>query len=116
MGWIRHHGIIVTGMVDDDFSKDYTWNIQKAHDKAVELRLPVSNVIKGCTNGYASIFIAPDGSKEGWATSDVFDERRKLFVEWLQSEGRGLDWFEYSDDTDGDRLEFTASSTKVAHD
>jgi len=109
MGWIRFHGIVVTGQKEDEYTKDRTWNIKRAHEKATELGLLVSNIVDGQTNGYSSIFIAPDGSKEGWNTSDDFDAKREQFKEWLK--GRGFDWFEYADDTDNGRLEFTASST-----
>jgi hypothetical protein len=36
-----------------------------------------SPVIHSVTNGYAWIFIAPDGSKEGWSTSDEMNEKRE---------------------------------------
>jgi hypothetical protein len=109
MGWIRHHGIVVTGSADTEHSRHYTYNIQRAHEKATELGLLVSEVIEGATNGYASIFIAPDGSKEGWDTSEEFSRRREKFKEWIS--GKGFDWFEYADDVDNGDLSITASSS-----
>ena len=103
MGYMRHHAIVVT-----------SWNsdaIAKAHAEATRVfnviaGLPgddlaecVSPVVGSAVNGYRSFFIAPDGSKEGWATSDVGDGARAEFVAWLdaqQYEDRSayLNWVE----------------------
>jgi hypothetical protein len=112
MGWIRHHGMVVTGIADQDWSKDRPYNITLAHAKATDLGLLVSNIVNGTTNGYASIFIAPDGSKEGWDTSDQFNGRREQFIDWLK-QGTGFDWFEYAMDTDNDSLTITASNVTI---
>jgi len=109
MGWIRHHGIVVTGMADDEYSKNRPYNIKRAYEKATELKLLVSSIVNSYTNGYASIFIAPDGSKEGRATSDEFGTLREQYIEWLK-EQHGFDWFEYSMDTDNGYLSFTDSN------
>jgi hypothetical protein len=108
MGWIRHHGIVVTGTADTEYSRDATYNIARAHEKAVELELLVSEIIVAPINGYASIFIAPDGSKEGWETSNEFDSRRSQFKNWIRD--KGFDWFEYSNDSDNGVLCIVASS------
>jgi hypothetical protein len=36
-----------------------------------------SPIIHSRTNGYSWLFIAPDGSKEGWSTSDDMDAKRE---------------------------------------
>lgn len=86
MGYIRHHAIIVTA---------YHHDIQNIHHVAVTLfhnnkRLVggdmVSPVIGPLYNNMSSFFIAPDGSKEGWYESDVNDERRKEFINYLNSD------------------------------
>jgi hypothetical protein len=92
MGYIKHSAIIVTNW---DFKK-----LQAAHEKAKEIFKAkftpdvfdrkaenlVSDIVHGITNSQASFFIAPDGSKEGWADSDKADEARKEFLDWLYSE------------------------------
>ena len=103
MGYIKHHTIVVTGWQDE--------KLKKAHQKAKEVfeknfesepyekpfasRL-VSDIIKGLTNGQSSFFIAPDGSKEGWATSDNGDNARKEFLDWLQKADKYCDYVEVS--------------------
>lgn len=109
MGWIRHHGIVVTGTADSEFSRDRPYNIKRARKKAKELGLRVSKAVNATSNGYATILIAPDGSKEGWDTSNEFDRVRDEFVAWLRDNGQ-FDWFEYAHDVDNNKLEFTRSS------
>lgn len=75
MGWIRHHAIVVTAFDD---------NINEIHSKAKEIFPTVSKILKSRTNGYTSIFIPPDGSKEGWETSNLFDDKRDEFIAYLQ--------------------------------
>ncbi len=81
MGYIRHNAVVITG-----------WEVKElgeAHDKALEIfgkyefEQLVSERISGVANGQQSFFIAPDGSKEGWDTSDKCDEARKEFLDWL---------------------------------
>lgn len=43
-------------------------------------------------NGYRTIVLLPDGSKEGWVESDRGDEQRKNFIRCLES-------FAYEDDS-----------------
>jgi len=92
MGYIKHHSIIVSGWQEE--------KVKEAHQKAIEIfenefndepyekpfgsRL-ISPIISGLTNSQDSFFIAPDGSKEGWGTSDSGDNARKLFLDWLQN-------------------------------
>lgn len=87
MGYTRHDAIIVTGFDANE--------VREAHDYAVEIGCLTSEIVKGAINGYESFFIAPDGSKEGWAESEKGDEQRKNFIAWLR-ENRGkpfwLDW------------------------
>lgn len=74
MGRIRHSAIVVTGSELSDAIA--------AHSKAVELGLIVTPVVPGKNNGYASFMICPDGSKEGWDTSEDFDKKRHEWVKW----------------------------------
>ena len=90
MGYICHHTIVVTSWDEK--------RLQEAHEQAIKLfsrpRIDefgkdgslVSPIIKGVVNGYASFFVAPDGSKEGWATSDNGNEAREQFVTYLRNQ------------------------------
>lgn len=84
MGYMRLHAIVVTGGQWGDTP------IEAVHQKACEMfsgegRTLVSELMPEAINGYRSFFIAPDGSKEGWTDSDIWDERRQRFIEWLKS-------------------------------
>ena len=75
MGYMRHHAIIVT-----------SWNrrsMLEARNKAKKIFPYVSEISPETTNGYYSLFIPPDGSKEGWDESDEGNERRNKFLSWL---------------------------------
>lgn len=99
MGHIRHHSIIVTGMDKE--------SVATAHHKAKELFAAVhepfsvgsptlvSDVVKTGMNGFSSFFVAPDGSSEGWETSERGDSARTQFLLWLNSHRESLfyiDW------------------------
>jgi hypothetical protein len=83
MGIIQHDAIIVTGDVDD---------IGEIHDVALSLELLVSDIVKARSNGYASFLIAPDGSKEGWETSAIFESRRGSFIDWYVKHEKSWRW------------------------
>jgi hypothetical protein len=99
MGYMRHHAIVVT-----------SWKhelLQEAHATAVELGVrdpevigqrlwEVSEITPESTNGYRSFFVAPDGSKEGWDTSDRGDVQRTALIQWFQDKAGYLDWVEVS--------------------
>lgn len=91
MGYIRHNAIIVT-----------TWNAELATATAAEARalgLSVLGPSEEAIDGYRSVVIVPDGSKEGWGDSDLGDERRAALKGWLQSQryddgSSPLEWVE----------------------
>ena len=84
MGYIRHDAIIVTA-----WDKKY---LEPARGKAVELEMAVSEIISSPINGYESFFIAPDGSKEGWAESSKGDEQRSAWIAWAKASNLYFDW------------------------
>lgn len=103
MGYIRHHGFLVTG---GDWSAEAA-TIAECHTAAVNIFGPaVSPLSPKATNGYQSFAVFPDGSKEGWEESDAGDEQRQRFIAWLReravySDGsRAVSWVEvqYGDD------------------
>lgn len=101
MGYIRHHAIIVT-----TFSEEMA---RETHDKACEVfgSVNLPPIIYSNVNGYSTIFIPPDGSKEGWPPSDLGDFNRAKFLDWVISKryedgSSSLSWAEiqYGDDED----------------
>ncbi len=87
MGYRRHHTIVCSG-VDFGEAKNklsIKVDIKDAHKKAAEIFFYVSPLSPKTTNDYRSFFIPPDGSKEGWETSDKENENREKFIKWLKS-------------------------------
>lgn len=84
MGYIKHDAIIVTSM---DLS-----SIKRAKDRAESFFIDyfkdedstklITETVKGLANGQYSFLIAPDGSKEGWSTSNLADQARADFMLW----------------------------------
>jgi hypothetical protein len=76
MGTINHHAVIAT-----------TWD-----EELFQLtKLACHNLTGTFTfgpptiNGYQTVILVPDGSKEGWADSDAGDTARAKFIEHLQT-------------------------------
>lgn len=100
MGTIHHHAVIVTGWKVE--------HVEEAHRRALAIygqaseRDPLSDdyaslvgpIIPSLTNGYSSFTIHPDGSKEGWGTSDTSDDARAEFMAWMRDADVYLDWVE----------------------
>lgn len=90
MGYIRHHAIIVTA-----FDRE---RLEPAHARAVKVfgAAQVTQILVAPVNGYATFFVGPDGSKEGWAASDEGDEKRAEFIAWMRKHPKGyyFDWAE----------------------
>jgi hypothetical protein len=91
MGYMVHHAIVVSSW--------QSTGIERAHQLAAELwhEPMVSPIVGSAANGQMSFFVAPDGSKEGWYTSDDHDRRRSDFVERLEAlhnEDLWVDWVE----------------------
>ena len=99
MGYMRHHAIIVTCFDE---------NIKSIQSKVKEIFGFKPTIQKSKMNGYCSLFIRPDGSKEGWEGSNTGDENREAFKKWLgkTNEKYYLDWVEvqYGDDSHDNRI------------
>ena len=111
MGYIRHHAIVVTSF-DEEL-------LEKARNKAVRLfNRPIGAIVKGTTNGYATFVIPPDGSKEGWNTSELNNKKRERYIEWLKYEvdDIGLDWVEVQYGDDGNETEIVNDSDEHLRD
>jgi len=108
MGYMRHHGIMITGSdlhEDSLFNKDNYLTISIVHEKAKQIfpEKLVSDLQMSVMNAYKSFAIFPDGSKEGWSDSDEGENRRDAFIKWIQGDTRSrsfIDWVEiqYGDD------------------
>ncbi len=79
---------MVTG--SDSGSYGGTDHISEAHEHAVALGLPCSELVMGLSNGYASFLIAPDGSKEGWDTSTEQENKRAQWITWARD--KHINW------------------------
>lgn len=83
MGSMIHHAIVVTA--------DTAERGAQAAAAATACGLPgVSAPWVDAINGYATVFVPPDGSNAGWPESDAGDARRQAFVDWLEAR-RGPD-------------------------
>jgi hypothetical protein len=107
VGYIRHHAIIVTGSNGDFIRRAHMEArvIAERHSIGGYGEAIVSPLVGPFMNGAESFFVAPDGSKEGWAMSGDGDEFREEFVEWLRAQAYDdgsspLAWVEvqYGDD------------------
>lgn len=79
MGYFRHHAIIVSSY--EKKSIDY------AHAKAVELfSKTVTNIVESYVNLFYTFVIGPDGSKEGWETSEGGDVNRENYIDWMKQQ------------------------------
>ena len=77
MGYIRHDAIVVT-----------SWSagaIAHAAAMALKLGLEVLGPSDEATNGYRTMLVCPDCSKEGWDESDACDANREAFLAYLNS-------------------------------
>jgi hypothetical protein len=76
MGWMLHDAIVVTSAFED--------TIKQAHEKAIEFGLQTTNIVCTAINGYYSFLIGPDGSKEGWPDSTLYDQQRIFWINWTR--------------------------------
>ena len=86
MGTIIHNAIIITG-IDDD--------LDSVRELAIDIfDYPIPELAYGKANGYVSLFIPPDGSKEGWETSNQFNEMREGFIKGVKTLNKFVDIIE----------------------
>ena len=106
MGYMRNHAIIISGY--DDSAIGYRNYIGEAHEIALKLfnHNMVSEILSPVANSSQSFFIGPDGSKEGWKTSNENDKLRAEFIATLQKKKIDCDWVEvqYGDDRGKTRI------------
>jgi hypothetical protein len=118
MGYMRHHAIVVTSWDEDRIKRAWEeagrlfGQFASEVGKPTDLRGPV---VEASVNEYYTFLIGPDGSKEGWATSDRGDAARSEFIAWLHAQdyddgSSPYDWalIQYGDE-DGDQRVVLAS-------
>ena len=76
MGYIKHETVIVTTGIGDDLP-----DIEAFRSSIPEPFRPlIVGPVQSVTNSYWTTVMLPDGSKEGWDTSDDGDEIRERFI------------------------------------
>lgn len=107
MGYIRHNAIIATA-----------WQAQAVAGLVEYARSIGAEAIVGgeVTNGYATVCITPDGSKEGWQTSAEGDERRSNIKLWMREHPDFYyEWCEVAYGSDDGKAEITDSGWVTAN-
>ena len=83
---IRHHALVVTcndkKLIESIRSK--ALELYKLHMEASNGSLLVSEIKNSIVNQYASFFIIPDGSKEGYDASDDGDVIREKLIDFIK--------------------------------
>lgn len=117
MSTIKHHAIVVTTYdygialrVKDKAEEIFKNKFNDPADRDVEDM--ITPIASGIANDLYSFMIAPDGSKEGWDTSNRADEAREEFVDYLRTVS--CDFVEILFGGDNDREEIVSSNNKVA--
>ena len=113
MGTIKHDAIIITSY---DYDRIITAinNAKSIFTSKLEEETPkvsptsiISEPIMSLKNQDYSFFIAPDGSKEGWTTSELANEAREEFINWLDNNS-GYDYVAVNFGGDSDTATITA--------
>lgn len=114
MGYIRDHAIVVVGTYGDALEKARAEAVRIFASDASPFGPPTaaigpSEITPPAVNGSQAFFIPPDGSKEGWTESGNGDDRRKAFLDYLDSTkyddgSSALKWVEVRVSDDNDEL------------
>jgi len=118
MGYMRHHAIIVTGPLKsygDEFKAlETVWGeVLRVGERHTATTL-ISSIVPSIVNHSGSFLVAPDGSKEGWDTSDSGDAFRAEVIHYLETlrYGDGSTSFDYVEVQFGD----DEGKTKIVSD
>ena len=76
MGVIQHNAVIATTWSREEFARVESWIASTVPTDHRDL-FKLTNVV---ANGYRTIVLCPDGSKEGWRLSDECDKLREKFI------------------------------------
>ena len=116
MGYMRHHAICITSESHDAITTAHIAAERIFHGTFAR----VTPVTEAGVNTHRSFFVAPDGSKEAWVDSDIADDRREEFIDWMDehrlSDGSSLlDWVlvQYGDDEKDTRVRRHSDEVQV---
>lgn len=87
MGIENNNAVLATTWSEEDAARMRGW-IAALRDDLLG-GLPVKSLfaeVEGVCNKKITFILAPDGSKEGWATSDAGDRLRDLFISRLKED------------------------------
>jgi hypothetical protein len=93
MGYLRHECIVVSGWDSDRVAKAHAAACGIFNERSMGSL--VGGLIQHIANGGAAFMISPDGSKEGWESSDRGAAARAEYIQWLESPRASdlhLDW------------------------
>lgn len=113
MGYIRRNAIVVTSW--------HSGAAKAAAQQACDIGMMVLGPSDKAVNGYSSMLVCPDGSKEGWIESNTGDKQRKEFREWLETQrfedrSSNLEWVEISYGSDDREATIVASAWMAQND
>lgn len=91
MGYIKHQAVIATWWTRDDPHLDELREKLAAVDTLDDFSLLLVGPTRALINGYTTLILGPDGSKEGWSASDAGDRARAVFTEHLLAHVRYVD-------------------------
>lgn len=114
MGYIKHHAIVITGCVDDDLDKAQEYALELAEDvfgNEYHSTNIIGDIRPGICQGYKTFTIIPDGSKDGWETSNKADDFRDKFKDYLRV--TSLDWIEVCFGGDDGDTKIVESNIKI---
>jgi hypothetical protein len=106
MGYVLHHAIVATSWDEEA--------IELAATRARNLGLTVLGPSAKAINGYRSLLICPDGSKEGWADSTEAANNRDEICAWFkelryENGSSSLEWCEVAYGSDDQAANVTRS-------
>ena len=112
MGLIQHNSIIVSGHLSCDAE------LKKVYNRAKILFGDlVTPIIKSILNNYRFFFVSPDGSKEYWGESELYDINRKLLCDYIDSfvYDDGSYMINYADVSHGEKGAFIKRTNEINH-
>lgn len=106
MGYMIHNAIVIT-----------SWSQPLAEEAATYARRLGMQVLGPSEplnpNGYCSVLICPDGSKDGWDESTLGGNRRTILRQWLMNQvaedgGTSFEWAEIEYGSDDETAKIVA--------
>lgn len=118
MGHFKHSTLIITSWHEESIKSLHKKANEIFHDvfekdliteKGEDLITPI---FEGIRNEQYTFFIIPDGSKEGWAASDLSDEARKKLIDYIDTNDFYCSFAELFFGGDDDTFEITGTRSQ----